>query len=57
MQCDLLIKNGTIVDGTGRPSFKGDIAVKDGKIHAITNLGNNPGDSWESAQVIEAGAE
>jgi N-acyl-D-amino-acid deacylase len=54
MQCDLLIKNGTIVDGTGRPSFKGNIAVKDGKIHAITNLGNNPGDSWESAQVIEA---
>lgn len=54
MQCDLLIKNGTVVDGTGRPSFKGDIAVKDGRINAITNLGNNPEDSWESTQVIDA---
>ncbi len=54
MQCDLLIKNGTIVDGTGRPSFKGDIAVKDGRITAITRLGNNPEDSWASPRVIDA---
>lgn len=54
MQCDLLIKNGTIVDGTGRPSFKGDIAVKDGRINAITSLGNNPEDNWESTKVIDA---
>ncbi len=54
MQCDRLIKNGTIVDGTGRSSFKGDIAIKDGRINAITSLGNNPGDSWESTQVINA---
>ena len=54
MQCDLLIKNGTIVDGTGRPSFKGDIAVKGGRINAIISLGNNPGDNWESPQVIDA---
>ena len=38
MQCDLLIKNGTIVDGTGRSSFKGDIAVKDGRIIAVTSI-------------------
>lgn len=54
MQCDLLIKNGTIVDGTGRPSFKGDIAVKDGRVNAITGLENNREDSWESTQVIDA---
>ena len=29
---DLLIKNGTIINGTGSPSFYGDIGIKDGKI-------------------------
>ncbi|WBH17814.1 N-acyl-D-amino-acid deacylase family protein [Sphingomonas radiodurans] len=32
---DLLVKNGTIVDGTGAPSFRGDLAVRDGKIVAV----------------------
>ncbi|MHA1199769.1 MAG: N-acyl-D-amino-acid deacylase family protein [Candidatus Heimdallarchaeaceae archaeon] len=29
---DIIIKNGTIVDGTGNLGFKSDIAIKDGKI-------------------------
>lgn len=32
---DLIIRNGTIVDGTGAPRFAGDVAVKDGLIAAI----------------------
>ena len=32
---DLLIKNGTVVDGTGAPRFQADLAVKDGKIARI----------------------
>jgi len=35
---DLLIKNGTIVDGLRMPAFRGDIAVRGGKIVAIGNV-------------------
>ncbi|MEZ5567701.1 MAG: amidohydrolase family protein [Halioglobus sp.] len=32
---DLIIRNASIVDGTGRDAFNGDLAVKDGKIAAV----------------------
>ncbi len=32
---DLIIRNGTIVDGTGNPRFTGDVAVKHGLIAAV----------------------
>lgn len=32
---DVKIINGTIVDGTGKPSFQGQIGIKDGKITAV----------------------
>ena len=38
MAYDLLIRNGRIVDGSGMPSFRGDVAVKDGKIAEIGKL-------------------
>lgn len=46
---DLIIKNGTIIDGTGRERFVGDIAVKDGKIIEIGDLSN-----YESKEDIDA---
>src|SRR4030088_1572492 len=38
MAYDLLIKNGRIVDGSGGPSYRGDVAVKEGKIVEIGKL-------------------
>ena len=35
MSADLVIRNATIVDGTGAPARSGDIAVTDGKISAV----------------------
>ncbi|KKT86960.1 MAG: Amidohydrolase 3 [Candidatus Moranbacteria bacterium GW2011_GWC2_45_10] len=37
---DILIKNGTIVDGTGNPMYKGDVGIKDGLIKEIGDLHN-----------------
>src|ERR671919_1288639 len=38
MAYDLLVKNGRIVDGSGMPSFHGDVAVSGGKIVELGRL-------------------
>ena len=45
---DLLIKNGTVINGTGSPSFHADVAVKDEK---IARIGHGLG---EARTVIDA---
>ena len=39
MAYDLLLKNGRIVDGSGMPSFHGDVAIRGGKIVELGKLG------------------
>ena len=38
MQYDLLIQNGTLVDGSGMPRFQADVGIVAGKIAAIGKI-------------------
>src|SRR5579871_391435 len=49
MSYDLLIRNGTVVDGSGAPRRQADVAVKDGIIAEIGKV------SGGAARVIDAG--
>ena len=46
---DLIIKNGTVIDGTGSPGIKADIAVSEGKISEIGSF-----DESEAKEIVEA---
>ena len=46
---DILIKNGTIVDGSGTPAFRGDLAVRNGKIAKIA-----PSIDGDAKEIIDA---
>ena len=48
---DLIIRNGTIVDGTGMPGYLGDVGIKDGKIVASGSI------SETAFQEIDAGGK
>jgi N-acyl-D-aspartate/D-glutamate deacylase len=48
MGLDLAIKNGTIVDGSGAPRFRGDIGIQDGQIVEIGRIRSG------AKQVIDA---
>jgi N-acyl-D-aspartate/D-glutamate deacylase len=39
---DLMLTGGRIVDGTGAPAFRADLAIRDGKIAAIGRLKDRP---------------
>jgi N-acyl-D-amino-acid deacylase len=46
---DVIIKNGRIIDGSGNPSFSGDIAINADTIAAIGDL-----DKAKAGEIIDA---
>ena len=45
---DVIVRGGTVVDGSGAPGFQGDVAIKDGKIAAVGQV------SGEARQIVDA---
>ena len=50
MTFDLLIKHGTVVDGTGRPGVAADVGIRGGRITAMA-----PALEGDAARDIDAG--
>ena len=49
---DIIIRGGTIIDGTGRPRFRGDVAIQEGKIAALGDLSHSRGRQELSAEGL-----
>ena len=49
---DLIVRNGTIVDGTGRPAYRGDVAVKGGLIAAVGEVRGNAAEEIDASGSI-----
>lgn len=55
LMVDIVIKNGLVVDGTGKSSFKGDIGIKDGRIIAIEkNIEAEAGEIIDATGLVVA---
>jgi N-acyl-D-aspartate/D-glutamate deacylase len=53
---DLVIRGGSIVDGSGRPATRGDVAVVDGRIAAVGNVdGKGRDELVAEGQVVAPG--
>ena len=53
-QYDLIIRGGTIVDGTGAAGFAGDVAVKDGRIAAVGRISGSASEEIDAAGKVVA---
>jgi N-acyl-D-aspartate/D-glutamate deacylase len=52
IEYDLLIKNGQIIDGTGKPSFLSDIGIKDGIIKKIGKINESAKKNIDAKNLV-----
>jgi N-acyl-D-amino-acid deacylase len=52
---ELILRGGTIVDGSGGPAFRGDVLVRDGRIAAVGRDANAQLSVGKDAQVVDVG--
>jgi N-acyl-D-aspartate/D-glutamate deacylase len=52
MSYDLLIKNGTVVDGSGAPRYRADVAVTNGRIAAIGKITEGAKKTIDASDLI-----
>src|SRR5947207_11718265 len=48
MSYDIVIRGGTVVDGSGGPGYRSDVAIKDGRLAAFGRIRDG------AAQIIDA---
>jgi len=48
MAYDLVVRNGTVIDGSGMPRYRADVGVKDGRIAHIGRIPNGGGESIDA---------
>ena len=53
MAYDLLIKNGMVVDGTGAPARRADVAIANGKIAEIGQVTDGATENMKDGDVVE----
>src|ERR1700688_4621117 len=54
MSYDLLIKNGTVIDGTGTPGRRADVAIADGKVAEIGKVSEGAKEVIDASDLIVA---
>lgn len=51
---DLVIKNGLVIDGSGRPAFRGDVGIRRGRIAGIGKLAGHAAQEIDAAGNVVA---
>jgi N-acyl-D-aspartate/D-glutamate deacylase len=49
---DMVIRNGTIVDGSGQPRYDGDVAINDGRITAVGRIGGRGAEEIDARDLL-----